>query len=90
MVPIFDRCLPTMTPLTQSTTDDYWRAISTKHKKIVHLLDDKDGVPVERAFRKLLKQMEFEVARQKDKDKDKFWEMMTIRLIERMLDQINE
>ena len=77
-----------MKSLTQSTTDDYWRAISEKHKKIVQSLADKDGVPVERAFRNLLKQMEFEVAGQQDKDK--FWELMTIRLIERMLDQVNE
>jgi len=66
--------------------DDYWHAISQEHKDKIIYLAEKRNISVEQAFRNILKQLEWEAADQPGPGK--FEEMLTIRQIERMLDDI--
>ena len=68
--------------------EDYWYAISEKHKAKVRYLAIKNNIPTERAFSNLLKMLEWETTVQIDPSK--FCEMLTVRQVEKMLDQIGE
>ncbi len=68
--------------------EDYWLAISEEHKDKVRYLAAKNGIPTDRAFRNLLKNLEWEIKARKAQRK--FREMQTITQIEHMLDQIGE
>ena len=67
--------------------DDYWHAISQEHQDKIQYLAEKRGISVEKAFRNILKQLEWEMADQPRAGK--FEEMLTIRQIERMPDDFN-
>ena len=68
--------------------EDYWLAISEKHKEKVRYLAAKHNIPTDRAFRNLLKNLEWEIKAKKAQRK--FREMLTITQVEQMLDQINK
>lgn len=68
--------------------NDYWHHISEKHKEKVRYLAVKNAIPVEQAFRNLMQQLEFEIS--EEPGSGKFEGMLTIRPVERMLDQISE
>ena len=68
--------------------DGHWEAISEEHKAKVRTLAEKNGIGVEQAFRNLLKMLEWEMSG--ELRPGKFEEMVTIREIERMLDQVTE
>ena len=68
--------------------EDYWLAISEKHKAKVRYLAAKHNIPTERAFSNLLKNLEWEIKAKRAQRA--FREMLTISQVEQMLDQIGE
>ena len=67
--------------------NEYWNAISPGHKDKVRNLAEKNGVSIEQVLRNLLKQLEWEMAEKEGSGK--FEEMVTIRQIEQIIDDIN-
>lgn len=67
--------------------NDYWHAISTKHQNKVRNLAKTYGVTIDRAFRNIIRHMEWELGQMAHGEK--FHGFLTGRRIEGMIDLIN-
>jgi hypothetical protein len=66
--------------------DDYWHAISIKHQNKVRILARRHGVTVERAFRNIVRHLEWEI--RQVSNAPYFEGFITARHIEEMIDTI--
>ena len=67
--------------------NDYWHAISIKHQNKVRNLAKTYGVTLDRAFRNIVRHMEWELGQAPGNRS--FKELLTARRIEGMIDLIN-
>ena len=66
--------------------DEYWHAISAKHQDKVRALARRHGVAIDRAFRNIVRHLEWEMHQMSGKPY--FKEFVTVRHIEGMIDTI--